>query len=115
MLSKCANPHCSVPFRRLNEGKLFCLESDQRHAQHKSSRVEYFWLCRSCSFTMTLRFDADGTVAATPIQGPPAPRVATSVDLGRERGLFLHSVEFPSLRHFSSTIEKRGQHLHRAA
>jgi len=114
MLSKCANPHCSVPFRRLNEGKLFCLESDQRNSQNKSSRVEYFWLCRSCSFTLTLRFDADGTVTPTPLQAPPGSRVATSVDLGRERGLFLHSVEFPGLRHFSSTMGKRDQH-HRAA
>jgi hypothetical protein len=115
MLSKCANPHCSVPFRRLNEGKLFCLESDQRNSQHKSNRVEYFWLCRSCSLTMTLRFDADGTVAATPLQAPPAQRSATIIDLGRERGLFLHSVEFPGLRHFSLTIGKRYQHQHRAA
>lgn len=107
MLSKCANPHCSVPFRRLNEGKLFCLESEQRNSQHKSSRVEYFWLCRSCSFTMTLRFDADGAVAPTPLQTPPVPRLATSVDLGRQRGVFLRSVEFPGLKQFSSTIEKR--------
>jgi hypothetical protein len=114
MLSKCANPQCSVPFRRLNEGKLFCLENDQR-SQHKSSRVEYFWLCRSCSFTMTLRFDAEGAVAPTPLETPPAPRVATTVDLGRERGLILHSVEFPSLRHFSSTLAKRDQHQNRAA
>ena len=109
MLSKCANPHCFVPFRRLNEGKLFCLESDQRNSQNKSSRVEYFWLCRSCSFTMTLRFDADGAVAPTPLQSPPVRSGATSVDLGRERGPFLRSVEFPSLRRFSSTIEKRDQ------
>ena len=110
MLSKCANPQCSAPFRRLNEGKLFCLESDHRNPQHKSSRVEYFWLCRSCSFTLTLRFAADGTVAPTPLQSPSVRRGATSVDLGRERGLFLRSVEFPNLRRFSSTIEKRDQH-----
>ncbi len=51
MLSKCANPVCSMPFRRLSEGKLFTVEARQW------GRVECFWLCDKCSLSLTFVFN----------------------------------------------------------
>jgi hypothetical protein len=56
MVSKCANPDCSVPFRYFHTGKLFRAETslglDRRRAlgqdlpQSKPlRRLEFFWLC----------------------------------------------------------------------
>jgi hypothetical protein len=62
MISKCANPECSAPFRYLRDGKLFrvnwgLLESASA-AQNDSDkpwhRLEHFWLCGRCAATMTL-------------------------------------------------------------
>ena len=46
MLSKCANPSCSTPFRYLREGQLFRFQSDR-----SNTRTEFFWLCSGCSET----------------------------------------------------------------
>lgn len=65
MITKCANPACSVPFRYLHEGQLYRFE---RVAQrdtglllgfdanlHKHSRgVEFYWLCKRCAASMKL-------------------------------------------------------------
>src|SRR5882762_10710047 len=69
MLYKCANPACSRPFRRLDEGKLFQVEteyfpaSESRQAlPSKRGRmlrhhVERYWLCDDCCSTLTLTFE----------------------------------------------------------
>ena len=65
MVSKCANPECSTPFRYFHQGKLFRLETrigpDRRRAlgtEHDAKksmhRLEFFWLCDDCAAKMTL-------------------------------------------------------------
>ena len=67
MVSKCANPDCTAPYRYFHEGKLFRLETENGHerrgevndgtAKKPSRRLEFYWLCESCSKKMTLAFE----------------------------------------------------------
>jgi len=72
MLSKCANPTCSNPFRYLREGRLFEIESNQP-VQTPSSvskpvrRIEFFWLCGECSAELTVVNDYEKGVITIPI------------------------------------------------
>jgi hypothetical protein len=70
MLSKCASPACSNPFRYLHEGKLYLVESkassggrelpaDVKLAS-RSLALEFAWLCSSCSRYMTIQNDDHG-------------------------------------------------------
>ena len=97
MLAKCSNPSCLAPFRYLDKGKLFRLESDPARSASTSNRAEYFWLCDGCSSEMTLRLGEDEAVAAVripePIRGVPAGVALISAD--RKRGLLLRSVSSP--------------------
>ena len=56
MVSKCANPACSAPFRYLHEGRIFTVRSDT--PSHRSDgadpNVERYWLCSTCSNNLTL-------------------------------------------------------------
>ncbi len=63
MISKCANPACSVPFHYMREGRLFRMEFDSdSHGAGPAlvgslkprRRIEHFWLCGACSATLTL-------------------------------------------------------------
>jgi len=58
MLSKCASPSCSTPFRYLHEGKLYLIgrkpasggrtpPADFKYSGN-SRALEYVWLCSSC-------------------------------------------------------------------
>jgi len=78
MLYKCANEACSVPFRRLREGKLFQVEREffeEKWPPTAASRrarpcrkIEHFWLCDTCSPFVTLTFDRDrGGVVTMPL------------------------------------------------
>ena len=74
MLAKCANPVCSRPFRRLSEGKLFLVESGNRHDDElevvrnkPSHHIEYFWLCEECARSVTLTFDSRRGICAVPL------------------------------------------------
>jgi hypothetical protein len=52
MVSTCANPSCSAPFRHLKEGRLFLVDPRERargQACSFSSRLEFFWLCDRCT------------------------------------------------------------------
>ena len=51
VVHKCANPSCSATFNRLGDGRLFVVEAAD---DHRSRRLEYFFLCNSCSRTMTV-------------------------------------------------------------
>ena len=72
MVSKCANPECSTPFRSLRTGKLIRVESgpetpvsetEQAFGWSKSARrAEFFWLCENCS-SKGLTFHKDGSIA----------------------------------------------------
>ncbi len=74
MLSKCANPACSTPFRYLNQGKLFSIESATSSSRtHRP--FECYWLCENCAQTLVIVMD-QGIVTTR-----PRPR-----DLTRRRG-----------------------------
>jgi hypothetical protein len=74
MVSKCANPDCSAPFRYFHTGRLFRLETagalERRRAMGHDAeqskpmrRLEFYWLCEDCARRMTLTFDKDTGVA----------------------------------------------------
>jgi hypothetical protein len=77
MLSKCANPDCSTPFLYLREGKLFRIEVEAKQDRIRSGpagsekkparRIEYFWLCDSCSARMKVAYRKDIGVATVPL------------------------------------------------
>jgi hypothetical protein len=72
MLSKCANPACSTPFRYLRDGKLFEIEitpvaETTTDAKKGSRHIEFFWLCGSCSAQLTLVRDHEQGVRTVPI------------------------------------------------
>lgn len=54
MVSKCANPKCDKPFRKLKEGHIFGFQ--------RKKRVEHFWLCAHCSAGYTLRMQQSEVV-----------------------------------------------------
>jgi hypothetical protein len=74
MLSKCANPNCSAPFRYLHEGKLFRVTRpatpDEANGNGSWKKVpqqlEYFWLCDACAARMTLARAENGRIKAVP-------------------------------------------------
>jgi hypothetical protein len=61
MLSKCANPVCSVTFRYLHEGRIFQLVltpvAEMAATENGLLRVERFWLCDACSKEMNVIWD----------------------------------------------------------
>ena len=62
-------------------------------AFEQSEKVEYFWLCRDCSHSMTLRLDSDGKVTT---QALAHPRLASSRNcaiISRHQGMLLRSVD----------------------
>ena len=74
MVSKCANPECSAPFRYFHTGKLFRAETsvglDRRRTLGQDARedkplrrLEFFWLCEDCAEEMTLIFDKESRVS----------------------------------------------------
>ena len=73
MISKCANPECSAPFRYLRDGKLFRVDLDQLELQTERSvsnrwhRLEHFWLCGRCAATLTLVTEKGKGVTAVPL------------------------------------------------
>jgi hypothetical protein len=102
MLGKCTNPSCSASFRYMEEGTLFRLQTDPALRLSNPKRPEYFWLCRSCSATMTLHISKEGKVVPVAL---PAPTHGVSHRsnfkwLKREDGLTLSDVR-------SSTERKR--------
>jgi hypothetical protein len=74
MVSKCANPDCSAPFRYFHTGKLFRVDTavglDRRRTLGQDARedkplrrLEFFWLCQDCAEKMTLIFDKESRVS----------------------------------------------------
>jgi hypothetical protein len=84
MITQCANPECSAPFRYMRQGRLFQVDRDS--AGHMvlgpflmtgdglSHRLEHFWLCGNCAQRLTLVIDPERGVV--PAQLPQAPRAA---------------------------------------
>jgi hypothetical protein len=74
MLSKCANPACSRPFRYLRDGKLFEIETNVESdssavgERKPTRRVEFFWLCGQCSTELMVVNDQQEGVITIPIR-----------------------------------------------
>ncbi len=67
MVSQCANPRCSAPFRYLRQGKVFLVEHRNKNSngngRRTAGKVEYFYLCSDCAARLTLeREPASGLV-----------------------------------------------------
>ncbi len=98
MLAKCANPSCSQSFHRLGHGRLFRLEPDSAsnggaaEPGDGDSRVEYFWLCRDCLKSMTLRLDKSGSVSVEPLALADPDNYPEVAIVCRQRGMLLRSV-----------------------
>jgi len=82
MVSKCANPECSVPFLYFHQGRLFRLETegreDRRHhlgdetgVRKLLRRIEFHWLCSQCAEKMTISFDKASGVSVRPRPARP--------------------------------------------
>ena len=67
MLSKCANPACSTPFRYLRDGKVFEIDSTHERNTRSARRVEFFWLCGECSLQLTVIDDHEKGVITVPL------------------------------------------------
>lgn len=84
MVSTCANPQCSAPFRHLKQGRLIVLDPrDQSSSQGAPSslRLEYFWLCELCAPRFTLAVEPGNRVrcvsrADSELRALPEPRSA---------------------------------------
>lgn len=80
MLTKCANSSCSNLFHYFGEGKVFEIRregsSDAPHGGHakKRKRVEHYWLCSSCSATLTIATDSANNILVIPRPGENADR-----------------------------------------
>lgn len=87
MLDKCSNPGCLKTFHSLREGRLFLKVCDCAYVPRGREMslwpdchnpLEYFWLCRRCSRTLTVVFDPAGKAVVKPRYvllpaGPPRP------------------------------------------
>lgn len=101
MLHKCANASCSVPFRRLSEGKLFQVETptadlsvSRPGGRMRSLRkVEHFWLCDDCSSHLTLAFEQERGIITVPIPLVPARKPPETVE---------YQFGGPPLKHFGA-------------
>jgi hypothetical protein len=76
MLHKCANPNCANPFRKLSEGKLFLVETENFSASRSilrrwdegiQHRIEHFWLCTQCASSLTLAFEKGKGLRTVPL------------------------------------------------
>jgi hypothetical protein len=96
MLAKCSSASCSASFLRLQEGKLFLLDSERMNDATRLPRSEYFWLCPRCASQMTLRLAENQSVVTVPL--PERTRRVSADEAAaageRKAGLYLRSVNF---------------------
>ena len=81
MVSQCANPQCSAPFRYLHQGKVFLVEHRTKNGngngRQAAAKLEFFYLCWDCASRMTLERElASGLVRVAEIG--PSPRRAAA-------------------------------------
>jgi hypothetical protein len=95
MLAKCTNPKGLKPFRYLENGVLFRLESD---GSSGGINREYFWLCRGCSTSMSLRLDEGDGVRVVQLKDL-SPGGEDEIDIllvDRKQGVLLNRIRFLS-------------------
>ncbi len=108
MLYKCANPDCLSIFRRLSQGKLFVVETDNstvalsgitsaNRRARSARRLERYWLCDCCASLLTLSFKRGRGVVAVPL---PAGNT-------RVPAVHLRSIP-PAMRPFGVQPEMKG-------
>jgi hypothetical protein len=77
MVDQCANPHCCKPLHYLNEGRIYVFETRDRStrssAEEEACRREHFWLCGSCSQSMSLEKTPECAVRLVPREGKTLP------------------------------------------
>ncbi len=97
MLAKCANPLCSHYFLHLESGRLFRLDRLEGTAIRRS---EYFWLCRRCAETMTLRLDAEKEIKVVELRETALRGIGPMdlVLLDRQNGMVLNGINFAGHR-----------------
>jgi hypothetical protein len=95
MLYKCANPVCSKPFRRLDQGKLFQVETEYfpasearqslptRRGRMLRHHVERYWLCDECASGLTLAFEQGRGIATMPLAGKTQGSSPPIIALGK--------------------------------
>lgn len=96
MLNKCTNPACAASFRHLDEGRLFRLSTETVTNGSPKKEPEYFWLCRQCSGTLTLRLDSEAKVRAVAAQDQVSHNRAGGhfIALDRRHGFMLSALLF---------------------
>lgn len=101
MLAKCVNPSCSASFCHLREGRLFRLEAEPTlappadfSASGLPRQTEYFWMCGSCSKTLTLRLSQDGIVVIRTLPDYAHHHPEDFAIVSRHQGNLLRSVTF---------------------
>jgi hypothetical protein len=63
MVSNCANPKCAKPLHYLRDGRVFVFDVQDNMTAGDAKRtrhVEHFWLCGTCSQTMSMEQSTDG-------------------------------------------------------
>lgn len=65
MVSNCINPECRKPFLYLRDGRLY-VNRPRNGIVADESQIEYFWLCDSCTKTMSLVVRNDGSLCLVP-------------------------------------------------
>ena len=63
-VSKCANPACDEIFLRLSRGRLFIFDVPAKKGGRKK---QVFWLCASCSQTLTLKWSMNDNIELVPV------------------------------------------------
>jgi hypothetical protein len=84
MLSHCANSQCGTAFLRLQQGKLFLVETDYAsksrtdeafappHKRKPPRSTERYWLCDRCAQAWTLVQDKNRGIVLLPLVTPAA-------------------------------------------
>ncbi len=85
MVSKCANPKCSNVFHYFGQGKVFEIRSavprqSSGYAEAKNGNiVEHFWLCSTCSSTLTLAMNRQRKVLVIPRRPAKAAHTVVAI------------------------------------
>lgn len=95
MITACANPACNRPFHYLRGGRLyrFDLRNPQFRREGVSNAISegghdrttlFFWLCKQCSASFSLRFEPDTGITVTPLGRSREARQSEPVVIAHE-------------------------------
>jgi len=108
VLAHCANPACTRRFRKMEDGKLFLLDSavevsasQKRRKSTSFKRLEHYWLCSACASVLTLSVDRQLGVIAVPLTEYSLQKLPASAQAGQ-------STPLPSLKGKPTPAPYRG-------